>query len=370
MDTQYAIIGGGVVGVAIAYGLQRLGCQTTVLDEGDCALRASRGNFGLVWVQSKGIDAPHYARWSQYSAGIWSQLATDLEAQTGINLDLQQNGGYDIHLTEESLEQRLKSYNTLREQLDGDYPFEVLEPAQLRQEEPEIGPKVVGAILHHQDGHVNPLKLLKALHLAHRIQGGKLCNDDKVNKVVAKNRGYELITRNGNSIHADKVVVCAGLGSNRFAEQLGFLTRVYPLRGQNLVTEKQPLFINRPSMTIRQTNEGSIQLGDSKEDVGFDDGESMEIIAKIAKNAVATYPRLGQVNMIRNWGALRIMTKDGLPVYAESPSHSGCYLVTCHSGITLAAAHSKAIPLWLEGLDNAPNLEKFNEQRFSRASEH
>ncbi len=53
------VIGGGLVGAAIAHGLQcGAGLATALLDEGDVAYRASRGNFGLVWVQSKGLGAP------------------------------------------------------------------------------------------------------------------------------------------------------------------------------------------------------------------------------------------------------------------------------------------------------------------------
>ena len=50
-----AVVGGGLVGVATAWGLAREGCRVVVLDEGDRAVRASRGNFALVWVQSKGL---------------------------------------------------------------------------------------------------------------------------------------------------------------------------------------------------------------------------------------------------------------------------------------------------------------------------
>lgn len=69
-DTQTSdaiVVGGGLVGMAIAYGLIRNGLKVTVLDEGDIAHRASRANFGLVWVQSKGVGMPAYARWSRRS---------------------------------------------------------------------------------------------------------------------------------------------------------------------------------------------------------------------------------------------------------------------------------------------------------------
>ena len=78
------VVGGGLVGSAIAYGLARAGLAAVLLDEGDVAFRASRGNFGLVWVQSKGDGAPHYQRWTRRSADEWPALAAELLAKTGI----------------------------------------------------------------------------------------------------------------------------------------------------------------------------------------------------------------------------------------------------------------------------------------------
>jgi len=59
------VIGGGLVGTAVAYGLAREGARVTVLDEDDGGFRASRGNFGLVWIQGKGHDRTPYASWSR-----------------------------------------------------------------------------------------------------------------------------------------------------------------------------------------------------------------------------------------------------------------------------------------------------------------
>ena len=97
MDTDYAIIGGGVVGLSVAWGLLKRGLTVTVLDGDDGAFRASRGNFGLVWVQSKGMTQPRYARWSQQSAAIWAEFAAELGANTGQAVPLEQKGGYDLH---------------------------------------------------------------------------------------------------------------------------------------------------------------------------------------------------------------------------------------------------------------------------------
>ena len=69
------VIGGGLVGTAVAYGLAREGAKVTVLDEGDGGFRASRGNFGLVWVQGKGYGLSPYARWTRSSADRWPARA-------------------------------------------------------------------------------------------------------------------------------------------------------------------------------------------------------------------------------------------------------------------------------------------------------
>ena len=70
------VIGGGVVGSAIAFGLARQGVKVVVLDEGDDAFRASRGNFGLVWVQGKGGGRPEYQLLVRRSADEWTNLAS------------------------------------------------------------------------------------------------------------------------------------------------------------------------------------------------------------------------------------------------------------------------------------------------------
>src|SRR5713226_8352053 len=82
------VIGGGLVGMAIGYGLARAGLAVALVDEGDVAYRASRGNFGLVWVQTKGLGAPHYQRWTRRSAEEWPSLASELQQRTRIDVGL------------------------------------------------------------------------------------------------------------------------------------------------------------------------------------------------------------------------------------------------------------------------------------------
>jgi glycine/D-amino acid oxidase-like deaminating enzyme len=364
MSSEYAIIGGGIVGLSIAHGLLGLGKKVTVFDEGDGAFRASRGNFGLIWVQSKGLDEPAYAKWSKRSAAAWGNYADELSRNSGLDLSLQQNGGFDYHLTEESLHARAAEYEGLKAKLGGDYPFEVLGHNALKKEEPAIGPKVAGAILHHDDGHVNPLRLLQALASEVRRLGGEVRVHSKVGNVEAAEGGYKLSLEGGKQDFAERVVLSAGLGAMDLGPKLGFAAPVRPQRGQVLITEKLPPLMNRPAGSLRQVNEGGVQIGASKEEVGLDDRETLMVTAGLAKHAIDVFPALAKVKLVRSWSALRIMSPDGLPIYQHSQSNPGVFLVTCHSGITLSAAHSKFLPLWMEGHAEAPDLTPFSEERF------
>jgi hydrogen cyanide synthase HcnC len=75
-------------------------------------------------------------------------------------------------------------------------------------------------------------------------------------------------------------------------------------------------------------------------------------------------PKLAQLRLVRAWGSLRVMSPDGLPIYHQSRTLPGAFLITCHSGITLAATHSTNLSLWLTGHKNAPELSEFSEDRF------
>ncbi|UES46286.1 NAD(P)/FAD-dependent oxidoreductase [Roseibium aggregatum] len=364
MESDYAIIGGGVVGLSVAWGLLQRGRSVTVLDGDDGSFRASRGNFGLVWVQSKGMKQPAYARWSQRSAAAWADFAASLREATGFDAALEQKGGYDLHFSDETLAETVAQYEILKAKLGGDYPYEILGHNELRREEPEVGPKVAGAILHHQDGHANPLKLLRGLAAGVRGKGGTVLNGKTVD-TVTRDSSFRICCSDGTVVEANKLVLAAGLGSAALGPKLGFKALIRPQRGQVLITEKLPRILNRPSLIARQVDEGGIQIGATNEEVGFNDKVTAKGLAGLAAEAIAAYPILAKAQLVRSWGALRVLSPDGLPIYQESPEMPGAFLVTCHSGITLAAAHASFLPDWLEKTNTAPDLEVFSEDRFA-----
>ncbi|MGJ7497149.1 NAD(P)/FAD-dependent oxidoreductase [Variovorax sp. RT4R15] len=365
------VVGGGLVGTALAYGAARQGIRVTVLDEGDDAFRASRGNFGLVWVQGKGFGATPYARWTMKSGAQWSLLARALADDSGVDVQLRQPGGFYLCFSDDELQRREERLCSMRDALDSDYAFEMLDHASLSTRLPGIGPEVAGASYSPMDGHVNPLKLLRALHTACRHRGVRFAHGSRVTRITPQADGFELET-DAATWRSPRVVLAAGLGNLELAPQVGLHAPVRPNRGQVLVCERAARFLDHPTAYVRQTDEGTIQLGDSMEDVGLNDSTTVDVLRTIARRGVRSFPVLKGLRLVRAWGALRVMSPDGLPIYQASAQFPGAFVVTCHSGVTLAANHVFSIAPWIAGGADcsAPaGIESFTGGRFLHGNE-
>ncbi len=358
-----AVIGGGMVGSAIAYGLARRRLSVVVLDEGDVAFRAARGNFGLVWVQGKGADMPAYAALTRRSSDAWPAFADELGEATGVDLEHRRPGGVDICFDDESVATRQAMLSRVDRETDGGFPFEILDHGALADLLPGLGPKVAGGSYCPLDGDANPLYLLRALHAGLIGLGGDYRAEQRVRSIAANNGGFT-VNGNGRAVTAEKVVLAAGLGNATLAPSLGLRAPVAPERGQILVSERLAPVLPLPTSIVRQTGAGSMQFGDSVEEVGFDDGTTNAVMGAIAHRAVTAFPYLRDVRVVRAWGALRVMTPDGYPVYEQSATHPGAFVACCHSGVTLAAGHGGKIADWVAGDSPPANLNALSPDRF------
>jgi glycine/D-amino acid oxidase-like deaminating enzyme len=158
------------------------------------------------------------------------------------------------------------------------------------------------------------------------------------------------------------------LGNRALAPQVGLNAPVAPNRGQVLVSERVAPFLHYPTLNVRQTDEGTVQFGDSKEEVGFDDFTTTPVLADIARRGVRAFPFLKDVRLVRMWAALRVYSPDGFPIYDESARCPGAFVVTCHSGVTLAEAHATRIAPWIAGAPIPDELPAFSGDRFSLAA--
>uniref|UniRef100_UPI001F21143F NAD(P)/FAD-dependent oxidoreductase n=1 Tax=Falsiroseomonas oryziterrae TaxID=2911368 RepID=UPI001F21143F len=166
------------------------------------------------------------------------------------------------------------------------------------------------------------------------------------------------------TIEAARVALAAGLGNAALAPMVGLAAPVRPQRGQVMVTEKTAPFLHHPMATLRQTDEGGVMIGDSKEEAPEDEAVGPGVLAAMARRAIRMFPLLGGLNIVRSWGALRVMSPDGFPIYDESPTAPGAFVVTCHSGVTLAAAHAGPLAAMIARGALDASVADFSARRF------
>ena len=145
---------------------------------------------------------------------------------------------------------------------------------------------------------------------------------------------------------------------------VGLRAPVAPEAGQVLVTAKVQPFLSGPTAMLRQTGEGSVLIGDSKEDTGFEDLTTPQVMKMLAARAVTVFPVLRDVPVVRSWTGLRIMSPDGFPIYQQSESCPGAFVTCVHSGVTLAAAHAGPLADAIASGSLPAPLQPFNAERF------
>jgi len=366
MKADIVVIGGGTVGAAIGYGLSKAGARPLVLDGGDRDFRAANANFGLVWVQGKGLDMPAYQQLSADSVDHWRSFGDELEEATGVDLQYDNKGGLVICLGADELEARRTLLMRLHNQLGGQQRWEMIDRKAVEALMPgvRLGPDVSGASFGHGDGACNPLRLLSALHAGIVRHGGQILAGKTVQSLTSDGKGNFTIAVGDQQVSAARVVIAAGLGSKALAAQVDLDVPVFPERGQLLVTERLEPFLPLPMSGLRQTREGTVMIGATQDGEDFDTSTTSLSGATLAARAIRRIPALSEVRLVRQWAGLRIMTPDGHPIYAESESHPGAFVTLCHSGITLAANHATSLAGDILAGSLSPYFDAFHHRRF------
>lgn len=375
-DFDATVIGAGTVGAAIAYGLGLKGMRVLVLDGSDTDFRAARANFGLVWSQGKGKGMPAYQELTKRSSDMWPEFLKELSEHSGVKVDYERKGGLAFCLGDEGFEQRKEDiarlhYEYLKAAPSADPDVEMLSRDELQGLLPELrlGNRVSGASFGTRDGHVNPLQLLSALHKAIVSLGGEIRGNCEVQRVRPEASGYCVQTAD-QEWRSERVVIAAGIASGELGRDFGLDVPIRAQRGQVLVTQRLVPVLPLPCSGLRQTAEGTIMIGATKEEVGADVSATTRASAWLSRKTVEIAPDLAKVQMVRHWSGLRIMTPDGHPVYAQSPDQVGIFSASCHSGVTLAAVHAKELACHIASGALPDTYEPFHHRRFDVQTAH
>lgn len=361
---DFAIIGGGLIGPTVARVLALEKLSVILLDEGDRAFRAARGNFALIWGQAKGMGMVPYANWTRRSVSLWPDFVHEIEAESELDLALHQPGGFHLALTEQELTHLASNAAAINAQPGVmQYPYEVLDGDEIRRRLAGAGPEIVGGTYCPLDGHVNALRLFHGLHRAMIRSGVEYRANQRIERIECQ-KDFRLTPTHGVQIEARSVLLAAGLDNARLAPMVGLDAPVRPQRGQIIVTERTAPFLEFPISTLRQTDEGSLLIGDSQEETGLSDSVSCGVASVMASRAIRMFPRIATLSVVRSWDCWRVLSPDGFPIYDQSTIYPGAFLASCHSGVTLAAAHARLLAPAIARGSISEDLRPFSSGRF------
>ncbi len=353
------VIGGGLMGSAVALGLARLGAGVLMLDRLSAMQRASKANFGLIWSQSKGLGNAAYRRLSIDAALAFREFAPQLEQETGIDTEMRLGAGLVLAISDNELEARKNTVTRIQRQ-DEQYG-RMPSPRMIDRAEIQamigsamLGQDVRGGSFCDIDGDINPLLLLKAMRKAFLQKNGRFWQDCAVHTLRRNNQIWVIET--------PRIVLAAGLGNIDLAAGLGTAIPVMPQKGQLLVTERMAPFLPFPMSGIRQTHNGSVMIGYTQENTGFDVGTSASAARHLAGRALSALPGLSHAQVVRSWAGLRVLTKDGFPIYDTIDDN--VFLLVTHSCVTLASLHASLLPPWILGGAKPDDIQRFDLERF------
>ena len=350
------IAGGGISGLALAYGLVVKGAKVTLLDAPTQTNKASRANVGLIWCQSKFLHLPNYAKWGFHSSNLFPALTQELEEVSGLEIPVNYTGGLIACVGQKEYEAKASYIEKLKEAL-GDYPGGMLSRSELEKKLPKIGfgPDVVGAAWCEADGVVEPLALMRAYKAAFCKLGGNFV-ETLIHDVQPKDGGYSVFTDKGQ-MNCGRLVLAAGLANRRFSRFALPNLPVSADKGQVLLVERMPQVMPIPLLGVTQTFGGTVIIGFRHEFIGHDTRIVPEDVSTEGRAAIKIWPELAKKRLIRAWCGLRVMPEDKQAIYSKLPGHPKVTLINTHSAVTLAAAHTRHLPEFILG-GNLPELAR------------
>ena len=354
------------MGAAVALGLVEAGVRVLMVDRISTIYKASKANFGLVWSQSKGLGNRDYSRLSVKAILAFEAFAARLEQESGIDTELRLGAGLVLTIGEAELAARKKFIHQLHHeaQQNGEtHPSRMVDRYEVQAlvGETALGEDVSGGSFSHIDGDVNPLLLLRAMRKVFSDRGVHFLQGCSVNAIQRKRGAYVLDTTQG-TIEVTAIVLAAGLGNIKLAAMMGKAVPLAPEKGQLLVTERVAPFLPFPMSGIRQTGNGTVMIGYTNEDTGFEVDTTASGAIQLSRRALQIFPGLGHVRVVRSWGGLRVLTEDGAPIYDEIEENA--YLLATHSAVTLASVHASLLPGWILGGRRPDEIQHFNMERF------
>jgi D-amino-acid dehydrogenase len=410
---EILIVGGGVIGVCVAYYLTAKKYDVTLVEKNKICSGSSHGNAGLIscanpipmaepGVIKKGLrwmmdaQGPFYIkprldleliRWvlgfraacrekpmrraidvTLAMRKISQQLSGELTAEDKLSFGWQHKGRMLVYQKNDSLKDGIKTLNFLKQYgISG----EILNSDGVREIDPNLRPSVVGGIYYPDYEHVLPERYVKGMARIAEDRGTTLKTETEViGFETARKRIAKVVTTRGD-FNPDQVILAAGSWSPVIAQDLGLRLPIQPAKGYSITVKRTnscsqiPLSLADHKVAVTPMGE-QLRFSSNLELVGYDSSINRRRIAATRRTVNMYLSGIDELELIQIWSGFRPNTPDTLPIIERNEAYANLILATGHGmlGMTHSLITGKLVSEIIAGETPSVNLNPFRLGRF------
>ena len=375
-QAKVVVIGGGVVGVSALYHLAKKGWgeESVLIEKGELTSGSTWHAAGLLPLFNMSYSVGQIHKYSV-------ELYKGLEKETGQQVGFNQVGNLRLAMNHERMDEYFQ-YAATAKTIGIDVKF--LTPDEVKSIWPLCETdNLVGAILHPEDGYIQPADLTQAMAKGARARGATIYRNTAVLSIEQSSQGGWKIETDKGTITCDHVVSATGNYARQTGAMVGLDIPVMPVEHQYIVTEPHPEIINRqnsglPEMAVLRESDGSWYL--REENGGFILGpyekgapccyvdgpnpdaeyelfqEDIDRLMPHIEAAMARVPAFAEVGFKQVYNGAIAYTPDGNPIIGPAWNIDNFWLSEGHSfGITAAGGAGWQLAEWI--IEGEPTID-------------
>lgn len=368
MNSEVLIIGGGVIGLAIARALHRKSVgKITILERGKTGSEASHAAAGMLAPNAETDTAGIFTDFCISSLNLYEDFAAQLFAETGVDIELDRSGTLYLAFTEKDSAELVKRYEWQKKE---GLKIERLSAQETRRIEPFVSPDVRESLFFPNDWQVENRKLLYALEKYAALNQIEIREQTEVTALLTENGKIVGAQTASEKFYARIVILAAGAWTSFIKTENLELPRVKPVRGQMLAFQTAKRMFEKVIYSARgylvPRADGRILIGATVEDAGFDKSVNDSSIEILRETALEIAPSLGNLQIYENWAGLRPFAGGGLPVIGNFAAAENLFVVTAHyrNGILLAPLTAQIVAEKIAQNADSKYLDAFSPNAF------
>jgi len=364
------VIGGGLVGCAVAYELARRGARCLLLDSRRAGMAATNAAAGILAPLAEFQRPGALVRFGLEGLRRYPEWAARLREEVpGIDVEMDIGGVLRVAFDEHDMKE-LRAGLRYRTQLGVE--LIELDEALVHEVEPRLSERVIGGVLCPDEGHVSNQLFTLAVSRAAKQLGTRIIEGAPVTGFGHEGARVTSVRTPRGAFECEHVVLAAGAWSGAIAKKLRAEVPVFPVRGQMLalgrmVTPVHTVVWGPRGYLVPRAN-GLVFAGATVEDVGFRIRTTQRGLAQVRRGAFELVPQLRHAREHFSWAGLRPGSPDGLPILGPLPGWDNVTLATGHyrNGILLGPITGELIAQSIVEGRVPKQLAPFTPKRFVR----